>query len=104
MTTTAGVENPIAVRIGKVAAPNAAQPMTGAAPIASTLGKASAVSRMTQKTNQIKATVAITLVRLLPSIRLRIHSCEPTIVVVLKKKMTPMTCTGSFKLFTTKRL
>ena len=25
-------------------------------------------------------------------------------VVVLKKKMMPMTCTGSFRLFTTKRL
>lgn len=67
-------------------------------------GRASVDSRMIQKMNQNAATTPITRVRERPSMRLSTHSCASTIVVVLKKKMTPIACTLIFKLFTTKRL
>ena len=67
-------------------------------------GSCNVDSRMIQKRNQNAATTPITRVRLLPSMRFNTQSCASTMVVVLKKKMTPIVCTDNFKLFTTNRL
>ena len=59
---------------------------------------------MIQKRNQNAATTPMTRVRERRSMRLSTQSWATTIVVVLKKKMTPIVCTLSFRSFTTKRL